>query len=112
VLDLGAGEAYVAAALSARTGPGCAVWTWGCTVRCARRYAIYDGLRLPFADVTFDTTLLLLTLHHCERPDAVLDEAIRVTRHRLVVTESIYRTRGERFWPDLLDARANRCSGS
>jgi SAM-dependent methyltransferase len=109
VLDLGAGEAYVAAALSARTG------AWVCSVDVGMYhqvrvpYAVYDGLRLPFADLTFDTTLLLLTLHHCERPDAVLDEAIRVTRHRLVVTESIYRTRRERFWLDLLDGRVNRC---
>lgn len=30
-----------------------------------------------------------------------------MTRRRLVVTESVYRTRLERFWLDLLDGRLN-----
>jgi len=109
VLDLGAGEAYVATPLSSRTG----AWVCSVDVGMYRQvrvpYVVYDGLRLPFADATFDTTLLLLTLHHCEQPGAVLDEAVRVTRHRLVVTESVYRTRRERFWLDLLDGRVNQC---
>ena len=71
-------------------------------------YAVYDGTRLPFGDASFDTTLLLLTLHHCEKPEAVLDEALRVTRTRLIVTESVYRNRLDRFWLDLLDGRFNR----
>ena len=108
VLDLGAAEAYVPAALSALTG------AWACGVdigiHCRARvpYAVYDGRRLPFGDATFDTTLLLMTLHHCEAPEAVLDEAVRVTRRRLIVTESVYRTRTERAWLHLLDGRVNR----
>jgi hypothetical protein len=51
---------------------------------------------------------VLLTLHHCAAAEAVLDEARRVTRRRLVVTESVYRNRLERFWLDLLDGRVNR----
>lgn len=107
LLDLGAGEGYVGAALARRTG----VRVWGVDVgpfrRAAGAYVIYDGARLPFGDATFDTTLLLLTLHHCADPDGVLGEAVRVTRRRLVVTESVYRTRLERFWLDLLDWRLN-----
>jgi SAM-dependent methyltransferase len=108
VLDLGAAEAYVPAAVAARTG----AWTCGVDIGAFRRarvpYAVYDGHRLPFRDASFDTTLLLLTLHHCDRPEVVLDEAIRVTRWRLVVTESVYRTQIERFWLDVLDSRVNR----
>jgi hypothetical protein len=59
------------------------------------------------ADRAFDTTLVLLTLHHCATPAAVLEEAVRATRHRLVVTESVYRSRSERRWLDLLDGRFN-----
>ncbi|MGH7278543.1 MAG: class I SAM-dependent methyltransferase, partial [Candidatus Rokuibacteriota bacterium] len=95
ILDLGAGEAYVAAALAPR---------WTCAVdvgpfrRAPGRYVVYDGGRLPFPDGAFDTTLLLLVLHHCADADAVLDEACRVTRRRVIVTESVYRNRRERFW--------------
>ena len=107
VLDLGAGEGWVAAAL-ARPGLRVIGADVGPFARAAGSYVVYDGTRLPFADAAFDTTLLLLTLHHCEKPEAVLDEALRVTRTRLIVTESVYRTRLDRFWLDLLDARFNR----
>ena len=50
----------------------------------------YDGINFPFADNSFDTSTLLLILHHCSDPDRVLDEAIRVTRKRLIITESVY----------------------
>jgi SAM-dependent methyltransferase len=107
VLDLGAGEGYVAAVL----GRDASRWVCGVDVGRFRRaplaYAAYDGARLPFADEVFDTTLLLLTLHHCAAPERVLDEAVRVTRRRLIVTESVYRTRLERFWLDRLDGPVN-----
>ena len=108
VLDLGAGEGYVAAALASLAG------VWVCSVdvgafgRVVGPYVVYDGTRLPFADGAFDTTLTLLTLHHCEHPERVLDEAVRVTRARLIVMESVYGNQRERFWLDLLDGRLNR----
>ncbi len=108
LLDLGAGEGWVAEGLRALAP----VWTCGVDVgpfRLTRGpYAIYDGARLPFRDSTFDATLLSLVLHHCEAPEAVLGEAVRVTRTRLLVVESVYRTPRERFWLDLLDGRLNR----
>jgi SAM-dependent methyltransferase len=88
-----------------------AVWVCSCDVgdfgRTSRPYVVYDGRRLPFGDEAFDTTLLLLTLHHCDDPERVLDEARRVTRHRLIVTESIFENRWDRFWLDLLDRHLN-----
>ena len=53
-------------------------------------HTVYDGTTFPFPDNSFDTGTLLLILHHCSNPDRVLDEAIRVTRKRLIVTESVY----------------------
>ena len=108
VLDLGAGEGYVTAALRERLDG------WICPVdvgpfrRVAGSYVVYDGGRLPFGDDAFNTTLLLLTLHHCAAPEGVLHEAVRVTRRRLIVSESVYCTRRDRFWLDLLDGRLNR----
>jgi len=108
LLDLGAGEGYVAVALRDQAG------LWVCSVdvgpfrKADGPYVVYDGARLPFCAGPFDTTLILLTLHHCARPEAVLDEALRVTRRRLIVMESVYRTGLERFWLELLDGRLNR----
>jgi SAM-dependent methyltransferase len=108
LLDLGAGEGYVAAALRRRTG----IWACGVDIGCYQRmsmpYLIYDGARLPFGDATFDTTLISLALHHCADPEAVLDEALRVTRSRLIILESVYRNRWERFCLERLDGWLNR----
>jgi ubiquinone/menaquinone biosynthesis C-methylase UbiE len=108
ILDLGAGEGYVAAALRRHS----VVWVCSVDVGPFRRiegsYVTHDGRRLPFGDAAFDTTLLLLTLHHCAVPETVLDEAVRVTRQRLIVVESVYRNRRERFWLTLLNGKLNR----
>jgi SAM-dependent methyltransferase len=107
VLDLGAGEGWVGAALTRHRFAVCGADV-GSFARAAIPYVVYDGTRLPFGDAAFDTTLLLLTLHHCDKPETVLDEAIRVTRARLIVTESVVRKRLDRFWLDCLDGRFNR----
>jgi len=61
----------------------------------AMRYVMCDGVRLPFADGEFDTLLLLSVLHHAKSPEAVLAEAARVSRKRVIVFEDIPRTRCE-----------------
>jgi ubiquinone/menaquinone biosynthesis C-methylase UbiE len=108
LLDLGGGEGWVGEAVRALTP----AWTCAADVGPFRLssgpYVVYDGTRLPFGEGAFDTTLISLALHHCERPEAVLAEAVRVTRARLLVVESVYRSRFERFWLELLDARLNR----
>jgi ubiquinone/menaquinone biosynthesis C-methylase UbiE len=90
LLDLGAGEGYITVALRRRTG----TWTCAVDIGCYQRmpvpYLVYDGSRLPFDDATFDTTLISLALHHCADPEAVLDEALRVTHARLIILESVY----------------------
>ncbi|HEV8583376.1 MAG TPA: methyltransferase domain-containing protein [Methylomirabilota bacterium] len=107
VLDLGAGEAYVGAALTRRGGVSVCSADVGAFGRAGGAYAVYDGARLPFGDATFDTTLILLTLHHCAHAPRVLDEAVRVTRRRLVVVESVVRNPLDLFWLRLLDGPVN-----
>jgi SAM-dependent methyltransferase len=108
VLDVGAGEAYVAAALRQRTGASVVSADVGPFGRVREPYFVFDGRRLPLPDGAVDTTLLLLVLHHCVDPERVLDEAVRITRHRVLVMESVYRNRLDRWWLDLLDGRVNR----
>jgi SAM-dependent methyltransferase len=107
LLDLGAGEGYVTAALRRRTG----IWTCAVDIGRYQRlpvpYLLYDGTRLPFRDTAFDSTLISLALHHCADPERVLDEALRVTRFRLIILESVYRSRWERFCLERLDAWLN-----
>jgi SAM-dependent methyltransferase len=108
VLDLGAGEGYVTAALQRHTD----IWVCAVDIGPYRRlpvpYLIYDGARLPFDDATFDTILISLALHHCADPEGVLDEALRVTGARLIILESVYRNRWERFCLERMDGWLNR----
>lgn len=75
--------------------------------RSALPHWVYDGRSLPFPDGSFDTVTLLLTLHHCSDPARVLAEAARVARRRLVVTESVYRTRPGRALLRMMDGGFN-----
>jgi SAM-dependent methyltransferase len=108
LLDLGAAEGYVTAALQRRADIGACAVDIGLYQRVPVSYLIYDGTRLPFDDATFDTTLILLALHHCADPEAVLDEAMRVKAVRLIILESIYRNRHERFCLERLDGWLSR----
>lgn len=52
-------------------------------------FHLYDGTTLPFPDNKMDVVLFSFVLHHCFDPLAVLDEACRVARRRLIVLEDI-----------------------
>ena len=103
VLDLGAGEGYVTERLRRDAGRRVCAADVGPYRRAPVPYVVYDGERLPFRDGAFETTLLLFTLHHCGDPDRVLAEAIRVTRARVVILESVFASRRERRLLEWLD---------
>src|SRR3990167_10972285 len=51
---------------------------------------IYDGKHLPFPNQLFDTSLLLMVLHHTQEPSVVFSEAARVGKE-LVIIETVYK---------------------
>jgi SAM-dependent methyltransferase len=119
VLDLGAGEGYVAVALReadrGRSGSGpsprkiiAADVTPAFRVRIPR--IVCRGEALPFGDGSVDTVLLSLVLHHCPDPDRVLAEALRVG-HRVVITESTFEWQWERRLLEKVDPWVNRGRG-
>lgn len=108
VLDLGAGEGFVGEQVQARLG---------CRVTLADVLPLnqtdlphvpYDGHTLPFPDAAFDVTILYFVLHHCADPAQVFGEALRVTRRRLIVVESVYEARWDLWLLTTLDQWANR----
>jgi len=113
VLDLGAGEGYVADALvrNRRTGTPARrliladVGPW---FRSPLPAFVYDGSNLPLPDDSVGTIVISLALHHAENPDRVLAEALRVARERVVVTESTYRWEWELRLLEVVDRFANR----
>jgi ubiquinone/menaquinone biosynthesis C-methylase UbiE len=90
VLDVGCGAGYVAWQIEQR---------YGCAVHAVDvgdfrrvpvgRFSVFDGLRLPFPDRSFDVVLLSFVLHHM--PDVykpfLLGEARRVSRGKVLVLE-------------------------
>lgn len=113
ILDLGAGEGHVGRALyeagNGRRSVVLADPAGGFReplpgVRC-------DGERLPFPDRSMDSVVLSLVLHHTADPDAVLAEALRVARGRVVVTESTFRFSWERALLERVDRWVNRGRG-
>lgn len=97
VLDIGAAEGWVGMYLSESGSLNVQLLDVVDLCRVPLPHRVYEGTRIPFGDDSFDTTLILLTLHHCQDPERVLGEAIRVTRRRLIVTESVYRLEAGRW---------------
>jgi SAM-dependent methyltransferase len=111
LLDLGCGDGSVSSALSRRLS----LRVTGADVTLQRRRHVptirYDGLSLPFPDRSFDCTLLVWVLHHTPDPGAVLREAARVTRDRILVMEVNYRTPFQKALLKAIDWTENRPSG-
>ena len=108
VLDLGAGEGYVAQALQRRTGAAVTLADVVDLNRTDLPHLCYDGRSLPLDDDAVDITILYFVLHHAADPEAVLREALRVSRSCVVVAESIVTGRAQHLVLRTLDRLANR----
>ena len=51
----------------------------------------FDGRTIPHAEDSFDAVLLIDVLHHCDDPEAMLAEAIRVARRCVVLKDHTLR---------------------
>lgn len=89
MLDLGCGSGIVAQSLKDNFG----VEVVGVDVKDLRvkpiPFALYDGRHLNFRDDEFDIVLISFVLHHCSDPVAVLREAKRVCRGKVIIFEDL-----------------------
>ena len=114
LLDLGAGEGYVGARLARTLGANvtlCDVLDFrAVSFRAVRTlpFTRYDGHTLPFGEDAFDACVLYFVLHHAADPARVLAEAVRVTRGRVVVVESVVTGPVQVRVLGVLDRMANR----
>ena len=49
----------------------------------------FDGKTLPFAEQSFDASLIVDVLHHSDDPEALLGEAVRVSRSLVVIKDHV-----------------------
>lgn len=89
------------------------MWLYGrpCARSHSRKYKldyeIYDGKKLRYRDNEFEVVLLAYVLHHAEDPERVLQEAIRVSKSRVIVLEDIHRNKLDRIINPIFDHLLN-----
>ena len=98
VLDIGCGIGYALDILNDEldcVGYGCDVVEPPMDIA---RFAIFDGGRLPYKDLSFDVALIVFVLHHADDPGILLREDSRVARRAVIVVEDTPRTELEERW--------------
>ena len=90
LLDVGCGDGELTGKLAARNA---ALRVSGLDVlhRPSARIPVelFDGQKIPKPDSAFDTVLLVDVLHHCEAPEILLSEAVRVAGQRIVIKDHL-----------------------
>lgn len=87
ILDVGAGRCLVAKEIVSRTGFPISCIDVKNLNETELNLKVYDGKKIPFRSGSFYTVLLVYVLHHCEKPEDVLNECIRVSKKRIIIFE-------------------------
>jgi len=108
VLDVGCGPLVVADELQKLTGAR----VLGIETLDYRKrplpMALYSGARAPFRDASFDVVVIGFVLHHCDDGGlAVLREARRLTRGRILLLEDSFDTLFDRAAIRIVDKLLN-----
>lgn len=75
---------------------------------------IYNGKKLPFKNNCFDTVIIAYVFHHVRNEDqihAILKEALRVSKKKIVVLEQIYKNKIQLLLLKLFDYICNKPFG-
>ncbi len=106
ILDIGSGSGYIASILRSEGKDVVPVDVADFHGPILISPIIYDGIKLPFLDKSFDTALLLMVLHHTSDPSIVFCEAMRVAKN-IVVIETSYSNPVNRFITIVADTVGN-----
>lgn len=107
ILDIGGGWGFYAEPLEKR-GHDCTVLDIIKPGYQRAPVVIYDPRHpMPFADKSFDVSLIVTVMHHAPDPAAILREARRVTKKTLIVVEDLYHHELGRWWTIFRDQLYN-----
>jgi SAM-dependent methyltransferase len=111
-LDIGCGTGDIARAIELMR-PQTKFEGVDVVVRPDARVAVtkYDGIRLPFADKSFDFGILVDVLHHTEDPAFVLKEAVRVCRGFILIKDHYCENESDRAILRFMDWVGNKAHG-
>ena len=90
IIDIGCGSGQFSLELQNKNHEVTAVDVRDKTNTKAITPVIYDGVKLPFDDNQFDISMLITVMHHCQHPDDVFAEAVRVSKNKIFVLEDVY----------------------
>ncbi len=88
VLDIGCGDGLITHLIT-RLRPDLSVRGIDVLVRDKTWIPVesFDGRHIPFGNASFDAVMFVDVLHHTEDPLALLGEAIRVSRHTVLIKD-------------------------
>lgn len=107
IIDLGAGTCLITKLLKDKGYDVQAVDIKNNSYYPEIKVRIYDGRYLPFKDNEFDACILKSVLHHTHNPEAVLREAVRVSK-KLIIYENVVTNIFQRYYTYLIDCMMNR----
>jgi SAM-dependent methyltransferase len=112
VVDVGCGDGAVAA-LIGRQGVQLRVEGYDVLIREHTQIPVrtFDGQHLPLENSSVDFVLLIDVLHHTDDPRALMNEALRVARHGLVIKDHRLSRPGATTTLRALDWIGNRPAG-
>jgi SAM-dependent methyltransferase len=90
VLDVGTGDGSIAAGIL-KLRPDLKIKGIDVHQRPAVQIPVqlFDGKRIPFADVTFDCVMFVDVLHHTQNAASLMHEAARVTRRHVLIKDHL-----------------------
>ena len=112
LLDVGCGDGTVGKLVSELV-PGASVAGAEFAPRpdCAIPCAGFDGLKLPFADGTFDGCMFVDVLHHSSDPLAIVRDAVRVSRRFVLIKDHLAENAFDHLTLRFMDWVGNRPHG-
>jgi SAM-dependent methyltransferase len=106
LLEIGSGPGSVLAALRDAGYDAKALDIHDSSFDESLKPVVYDGINMPFDAGSFDTALLLTTLHHTHDPEQIIAEAMRVAR-RVIIIEDVFDTPFQRRMTKVADSFTN-----
>ncbi len=108
VLDLGCAEGYVGELVQNHLNASVTLADIVVMNQTKLPHCLLESDILPWDSKHFDVVLLNYVLHHAKDAEALLSEAMRICRGRVIIVESVYRTPFQHMLLTILDRLANR----
>lgn len=107
ILDIGCGSCNIIEVLNENNLNVVALDIKNLSIINGIKPIIYNGKRMPFVDNTFDCSMILTVLHHTNQQKELLDEAMRVTKKKIIVLEDVYTNKIEKYITQFVDIIIN-----